>query len=592
MKTSRLLASLFGAAVMAVMAVGCNKTDNPDNPNKPGENTTDTLPVWGISKLTVNAEGGAQEVEFEPTGDWTFVSKTDWLTVGTASGTKVDRLIKFTAKPNTTFAERTAETVITVDGVAKDLKIVQKAAMRYIKVYSSLITFAPGDEEVIIPNIYANVDFEVSAKPTWVKSVELNKVDTVYEALVTLNPADFDDEDRTGVITFKDKASDYAVSFTLKCDKNSAYYVVTADDVFDFPFESENLEELKASFIVSAKPGAEEYRVVAYDVNPRSGQYTSPTDWATITAKTAPAVAYDNKEYGVELTVYEGPFNQGTRKSGVFVVPVSIEQADEINYVNDVVRPVLTIAQNKYTVLASVDIEEDYYFTYGTAATSTVKFKVRTGESFNIAYVNDNKDRPVFGDGLITLTQAGDKVSTAGWDTYTYNINFPATLNYYEYSVSSNLIVLYPGEPIPADDFDPWDVADVSLEIKINTLSNLVAPFEQLTSPNMATPIAITSGTEYTGDFTFNVLHGCKPKFNVALTPGSFDSLADVRFDKKGDVITGSVWDTYTYTVTIPSTVDFGPASDYYLYIYGGLSVTLNEDAKAINFYTLNITQP
>lgn len=467
MKTSRLLASLFGAAVMAVMAVGCTKTDKPDDPNKPGENTTDTLPVWGISKLTVNAEGGAQEVEFEPTGDWTFVSKTDWLTVGTASGTKVDRLIKFTAKPNTTFAERTAETVITVDGVAKDLKIVQKAAMRYIKVYSSLITFAPGDEEVIIPNIYANVDFEVSAKPTWVKSVELNKVDTVYEALVTLNPADFDDEDRTGVITFKDKASDYTSSFTLKCDKNSAEYLVNADDVFNFPFETNNLEELKGNFIVSSKPGTEAYRVVAYEINPNGG-YTRVAPWVTITEKAAPAAAYSNKAYGVALEIMALSERQDTRKAGMFIVPLSVADADLMDYVITAGKPSFSINQSKYVPIVMIDSPNDwneYEMTFGTLTVQPIKFKVRTGVEWNIKFSTPRGDDPLFGDGLMTFLPEGESVSTAGWDTYTYNITLPADMTYGGNSAYSHMIVLYTGDVDPDDESFAGYRADISLII-------------------------------------------------------------------------------------------------------------------------------
>lgn len=463
MKTSRLLASLFGAAVMAVMAVGCNKTDNPDNPNKPGENTTDTLPVWGISKLTVNAEGGAQEVEFEPTGDWTFVSKTDWLTVGTASGTKVDRLIKFTAKPNTTFAERTAETVITVDGVAKDLKIVQKAAMRYIKVYSSLITFAPGDEEAIIPNIYANVDFEVSAKPTWVKSVELNKVDTVYEALVTLNPADFDDEDRTGVITFKDKASDYAVSFTLKCDKNSADYVVTKDEAFDFPFESITPEELKANFTVSSMPGAEDYILAAWGL---WHNRLNPTAWCVVTETVAPAAAYSSRMFNVALEIFERPqMGDLFRVADVYMFPVGTTEDEQYELIqSSAVKSLVKVTQNVFSSVKLVS-EDMINFTYGVAATKEVKFKVRTGVDFNISLEDeDESNRPFFTSGKVTFLPMGDKTSTGGWDTYTYQLSFPNDISY-QYSSQNNKIVIFLGED---DQFD-WN-SDEYVEFVVNAL--------------------------------------------------------------------------------------------------------------------------
>lgn len=455
MKTKRLLASLFGAAAMLAFAVGCNE-DKPVDPVEPGKGDTDTVAVWGISKLTVNAEGGAQEVEFEPTGDWTFVSETDWLVVDTKAGVKTDRLIKFTAAPNTTFDARVATTKITIGGITKTLNISQKAAMRSIKVYSSLITFEPGMTEVVIPNIYANVEFEVSSMPDWVESVDIQKLEDSYEALVTLKAANYDDASRSGDIVFKDKASDFSTAFVLACDATKANYMVTTNGAFDFPFEEMDVEKLKANFTISQKPGAEDYRVVAY-VKPDFGRYNTIAAWVTLTEKTVAAAAYTNREFEAAMPLFYDQFGGSTHTASVFIVPMSVGNTGDENadanaittYVNEPgTKAAFEITQNKYmSIKTSYNAETDpiVFIAASGAKTKQVDVKVRTGLTFKVELESEHGAFDASrGENAVKFTQVGDKVTTAGWDTYTYDIVFPAAFDMgTRTQMTGNLIDVY-----------------------------------------------------------------------------------------------------------------------------------------------------
>lgn len=179
------------------------------------------IPGMDISKFNISANGGENLIEIAPTDSWKMVSKTEWLTITPAEGTKENKEVTLTAEANPEFTNRTATVEVTVGNTTMTKTVVQEGAVREITIYGKdTLYFSPEETEIKVSPIIANVEIEIdeATLPSWIENVTLTKnPDHYYEALVTLKANDYDDEIRTGSIILKDKASDYSKKFTVIC---------------------------------------------------------------------------------------------------------------------------------------------------------------------------------------------------------------------------------------------------------------------------------------------------------------------------------------------------------------------------------------
>lgn len=179
------------------------------------------IPGMDISKFNISANGGENLIEIAPTDNWKMVSKTEWLTITPAEGTKENKEVTLTAEANPEFTNRTATVEVTVGNTTMTKTVVQEGTVREITIYGNdTLYFSPEETEIKVSPIIANVEIEIdeATLPSWIENVVLTKnPDHYYEALVTLKAKDYDDEIRTGSIILKDKSSDYSKKFTVIC---------------------------------------------------------------------------------------------------------------------------------------------------------------------------------------------------------------------------------------------------------------------------------------------------------------------------------------------------------------------------------------
>lgn len=189
------------------------------------------VPGLGISQFTVSANGGESILKISPSADWKAVSKTSWLKVSPASGTKADKEIKLIAEPNEGFENRPATLELTVGDSVLVNTIIQEGMQKNISIYSGKITFAQDAKEFTVSPIISNVEVKALAWPSWIKSVDVREVpEGYYTASITLKDYDLDTETRKDSVTFGDDAG-YVRKFPIECEALVNKIVVDVPDL-------------------------------------------------------------------------------------------------------------------------------------------------------------------------------------------------------------------------------------------------------------------------------------------------------------------------------------------------------------------------
>lgn len=341
MKTNRLLRVIVGCFVCAAgaLTMSCTDTTIPGGdkqlPDKHDTTTlVDTLLPFGVHRITIGAAGGEQEVEFAPSGDWTFTSSTAWLKVTTAAGKAADKVLKFTAdRFDQVGGYREAITTITVGGVARTVKFTQNGTPRFVHIYDIVNTvnddFANATGS--IRNILSNVDLEIASSPDWLKSIELVKdptVDTQYLINYVVVRPDFDSRLRSGIIVLRDKNfPEFTYDLPFDYDASVARYIATPGFAKDFVFDGVVTgKEASGTFSISTKPEQEECMVFYYG-RETTGSFTkTPIAWAKAyvpPVEVSMLAAYTNVEYEFALTEYTEMYGDASRTAYVLAVPVS-----------------------------------------------------------------------------------------------------------------------------------------------------------------------------------------------------------------------------------------------------------------------------
>ncbi|MEG1949331.1 MAG: BACON domain-containing protein [Odoribacter sp.] len=253
-KKCRLLTMLMlvGLFSIGLFAVSCSDDETVTVVEKV------TLPNLGITQFGLAATGGVSEMLIEPTGDWTITpdAKAPWLTVSPTSGKMTDKKIILTVEANADFVARTAVLQLTVDTVKLPLTISQKENVRMIRVYNNKIVFNNDSTKAQVDNIIANVEIEAVEFPAWIETVVIQKTaeENNYSALITMKSNNFDTDYRKDNITFKDKNSDFKVTFPVECLNFDKDHIITFPRKFNEMFDGKYTDDVAGEFSIYATP--------------------------------------------------------------------------------------------------------------------------------------------------------------------------------------------------------------------------------------------------------------------------------------------------------------------------------------------------
>ncbi|MGL4994117.1 MAG: hypothetical protein ACRC6R_08375 [Bacteroidales bacterium] len=227
------------------------------------------------------------------------------------------------------FAAAVATPLVTLTSCSDDDKTKVVPSTPFIKVYNTEISFNEEMTQATIQGIVSNVEFEVLSYPSWIESVTLKAENggEFYTAIVLLKASDFDDEKREGVITFKDKSSDYTSDYTIVCEPSNFSLRVSWADEFNDIFDSNASVEgaiTKAIVNITSKPG-EDVQLRAFE---RIGFRFSeePSEFVTITEVPASTrAAYNVKSYEVSFATYsnDNQWNPVIREFRIYPIPVA-----------------------------------------------------------------------------------------------------------------------------------------------------------------------------------------------------------------------------------------------------------------------------
>lgn len=290
------------------------------------------IPGMDISKFTIGANGGDNIVGITPSGNWKMVSKTDWLTITPAEGTTANTEVTLNAEANTGFESRPAIVEVTVGDSIMTKTVMQEGIQRSIAIFGDTIFFSSKETEFKISPIVANVEVTVDngKLPAWVQDVKVSlNQDGYYEAIVTLNTKDYDDEKRYGEIIFKDAASDYGVAFPVVCTETKMGPRGYATNMTKITIEGEG-EDFLLDVLLS--PDSPEDTVLAYIKGLRYESLYDPMNRQyalTVTPAASPAVALNRHSWNIHVEPWNAVSGGPTRSFYVFVVPK--EEAADFN---------------------------------------------------------------------------------------------------------------------------------------------------------------------------------------------------------------------------------------------------------------------
>jgi len=340
------------------------------------------------------------------------------------------------------FAAAVAAPLVTLTSCSDDDKS-EVVFTPSIKVYNTQLTFNESMTEALIQGIVANVEIEVKSFPSWIESVSLQSENggEFYTAVVKLKAADYDDAKREGVITFKDKASDYVADYTIVCEPNTFNMKVDWDSQFDEIFDPNSSVEgaiTKAIVNVITKPGQE---VELRAFGKMGFRYSEePTTEVTITEVPSTRAAYNVKSYEVSFSNY--PYSDDwssttTREFRIFPIPVAQLEIFNPNSTN--IEDYKDVFQYRDDL---VRVEDFMYVTFANAGeTKDITFQAKEECEVVLGYLEYDGTiiPPSFDD--YTITKKSQSSVERGMITFVYSITMGKCPEDLEWGRNSNILI-------------------------------------------------------------------------------------------------------------------------------------------------------
>lgn len=163
---------------LAIAAVAC---DTQPNASLPGAEESGILNI-ASGNITFTTEGGTSDVKVLSTDNWTArlvqdnsANKEEWCSINTRSGIGNEAnpsIIKVTATPNSSYADRTAKLYVSSGNYNKSITITQKQ-MDVINVTVTQYNVA-AEGEIVNVEVKSNVVCEIAIDPaaTWITRVD------------------------------------------------------------------------------------------------------------------------------------------------------------------------------------------------------------------------------------------------------------------------------------------------------------------------------------------------------------------------------------------------------------------------------------
>ncbi|MGL4412409.1 MAG: hypothetical protein ACRCZM_06745 [Bacteroidales bacterium] len=343
------------------------------------------------------------------------------------------------------FAAAVATPLVTLTSCSDDDKS-EVVFTPFIKVYNTQLTFNETMTQALIQGIVSNVEIEVVSFPSWIESVTLSSENAgeFYTAIVTLKSNDYDDAKREGVITFKDKASDYVADYTILCDPNSFNLKLEWASEFDEIFDSSSDIEggiTKAIVTVTSRPG-KDVEIRAYEkMGFRYG--SEPSENVTITeVPVTTRAAYNVKSYEISFANYPFSSDWGSNQVREFrIFPVPVEQLDIFNPNQNSVEDFKDAIQYRNDIIR---IDEGQYISFPNEG-GAIDIAFQASEECNILLGELNFEDwsvtpPNFSD--YTIIKKSESAIERGMKTYVYTITMGACPEDLEWGRNTSIILL------------------------------------------------------------------------------------------------------------------------------------------------------
>ncbi|MGL5014620.1 MAG: hypothetical protein ACRC6V_10075 [Bacteroidales bacterium] len=347
------------------------------------------------------------------------------------------------------FAAAVAAPMMTLTSCSDDDKS-EVVFTPFIKVYNTQLTFNETMTQALIQGIVSNVEIEVVSFPSWIETVTLSSENggEFYTATVTLKPADFDDAKREGVITFKDKSSDYVSDYTIFCEPNSfnlkVEWASEFDEIFD-PSSDIQGAVTKAIVTVTSKPG-KDVQIRAYEkMGFRYGSEPSENVTITEVAITSRA-AYNVKSYEISFADYPFSSDWGSNQLRDFrIFPIPVEQLDIFNPNQNSIEDFKDVMQYRNDIIR---IDESQYISFPNQGGSVdITFQASEECLINLGELNFEDwsvTPPNFSD--YSIIKKSESTIERGMKTYVYSITMGACPVDLEWGRSTSIILL-PSDP-------------------------------------------------------------------------------------------------------------------------------------------------
>lgn len=208
--------SLWGILlpVLLVAAVSCEETDPL------------IFEMSGPTTLVIPAEGGSATVTVTAPAPWSTATRADWITISPDSGEAGDVTIQLAAKANQTGSTRSAEVIISGEGVEQPVTVTvtqeaMPAPQNEMKISEQLLEIDPEGGKAVL-NVTmsveeADVTAEISGDDEDVFQAKVSKGDKALTYLVEVSAdANWTLEDREAVLTVKVAGQSADVSLRQK----------------------------------------------------------------------------------------------------------------------------------------------------------------------------------------------------------------------------------------------------------------------------------------------------------------------------------------------------------------------------------------
>lgn len=176
------------------------------------------------SSLNFSNHGGTQTITFSINKNWTAsVSGGTWCTINPANGSSDTKSITVNVSSNDTYDERSATITINVDGLQKDITVLQ-SERKVIKLSNKTASLT-SDSQILEVELNTNVDYEVvipeNAK-SWISNTTTKALRT--EKLL-LNIANNNGETRSTEIYVINKITNLNDTLTITQFKQFVYWI-------------------------------------------------------------------------------------------------------------------------------------------------------------------------------------------------------------------------------------------------------------------------------------------------------------------------------------------------------------------------------